>query len=326
MLQRTTRERLHPALRFARGRTPALALAAGALLGLASFAHAAEIEAVAPGVYVVIGRGGVIAADNQGRVANVAFVVGRSGVVVVDSGASARQGQEIIDAVARVTPRPIRLLVLTHAGQDVVFGAAAFQARGIPVLMHRDAGALMASRCEGCLRALRDTLGEQTMLGTRIVTPDHVVAAGRSLDVIGRRLRLIVPGSPAGAGMLAVLDETTRTLMTGSLVTIGQVPDLRDAEGIGWRDSLALLAATGCRHLVPGSGPPGTCADIDGMDRYFAALEGRVRNLIAAGVGLADAAAQGDLPEFAGWGAYADLHASNVDRAYVTLERELFVN
>jgi glyoxylase-like metal-dependent hydrolase (beta-lactamase superfamily II) len=304
----------------------ARAASAVALAGLASLASAAEIETVAPGVYALIGHGGVIDAGNEGRVANVAFVVGRSGVVVVDSGASARQGEDIIEAVARVTRQPIRLLVLTHAGQEVVFGAAAFQARGIPVLMHRDAGALMASRCEGCLRALRDTLGEQTMQGTRIVTPDRLVDASQRLDVIGRRLRLVVPRGPSGTGMLALLDEATHTLLTGSLVTIDQVPDLRDAEGIGWRDALASLAATKCRHLVPGFGRPGTCADIEGMDRYFAALDRRVRDVIAAGVGLSEASARSDLPQFAGWGGYAALHAQNVNRAYVTLERELFVN
>lgn len=299
MLRRTTREP-YPARRSASGPPLARALAALFMAMLACVVRAADVEVIAPGVFALIGRGGVTDADNEGRVANVAFVVGPRGVVVVDSGACARQGEDIIDAVARVTPRPILLLVLTHAGQEAVFGAAAFQAHGIPVLMHRDAAVLMASRCETCLRVLRETLGEQTIKGTRIVTPDRVVATSQPIDLIGGRLRLIVPHSPAGARILAVLDEATRTLLTGSLVTIGEVPDLRDAEGVGWRDTLALLVATGCRHLVPGYGRPGTCADIADVDRYFVALDRRVRDIVAAGLGLSDAAAQADLREFAG--------------------------
>jgi glyoxylase-like metal-dependent hydrolase (beta-lactamase superfamily II) len=99
---------------------------------------------IAPGVYVVPGDAGDITPANLGRIANAAFVVGPKGVVVVESGVSFRHGEAIIAAVEAVTRRPIRLVIVTHAAQDVLFGAAAFQARGIPVLMHRDAAAMMA--------------------------------------------------------------------------------------------------------------------------------------------------------------------------------------
>src|SRR5947199_7391428 len=85
------------------------------LLGLGSTALATawQPELVAPGVYVLVAAADTIEAANEGRVANVAFVVGPRGVVVVDSGLSARQGRDVIDAVGRVTRQPIRLLILT---------------------------------------------------------------------------------------------------------------------------------------------------------------------------------------------------------------------
>ena len=79
-----------------------------------------------------------------------------------------RQGDEIIAAVreghapAHSPRRSSRM-----PRQDVVFGAAAFQARGIPVLMHRDAAALMAARCDTCLaHAERDARRATAMTGT----------------------------------------------------------------------------------------------------------------------------------------------------------------
>jgi len=291
-----------------------------------AFAAAPAPVVVAPGVYALMGQPGEIAPANLGRIANVGFVVGPRGVVVVESGVSFRHGEEIIAAVSRITRKPIQLVVITHASQEVVFGAAAFQARGIPVWMHRSDAALMAARCGGCLRTLQDELGESTMAGSRVVEPDRVVSKSHSIDVIGRRLLLIAPGGREAPGTLALLDETTGTLFAGSLVSIGRIPDLRDVEGKGWLEALAALKATNCIHLVPTFGKIGSCADIDAPARYVAALDGHVRALLAAGVGLAELPARCDLPEFAAWDGYATLHVRNANRAYLRLERDSLNN
>jgi len=295
-----------------------------ALAAVGARADSAGAVDIAPGVYVLRGAPGEIGPDNVGRVANTAFIVGPRGVVVVDSGASFRHGEAIIGAVERVTRAPIRLVVLTHPSQEVIFGAAAFQARGIPVLMHRDAARVMAARCDQCLLNLRDTLGERAMVGSRVVVPDRLVEHGVTIDAIGRPLTLIAPHGGSAPGAIAVLDQATGTLIAGSLVSIGRVPDMRDADGAGWRPALAVLAATRCRHLVPTFGEIGRCADIAAMDGYFVALDERVQALLTGGVGLADVAARADLPAFAGWEGYAMLHAQNAHRAYLRLERESF--
>jgi len=299
-----------------------------AALGMAGAASGSAplATAVAPGVYVLAGQGGPIGTANAGRVANVAFVVGPRGVVVIDSGASRRQGDEILAAVASVTHEPVRLLVLTHAAQEVVFGAAAFQARGIPVLMSRHAASLMTARCDGCLTALRELLGEDVMNGSRVVRPDRLVERTQTLDVGGRPLRILLPADASRVGMLAVLDVTTRTLIAGNLVSIDRVPDLRDTQGAGWHEALASLAATRCVHLVPAYGRIGSCEDIRAFDAYLTALDERVRALLHDGVGLAELPARCDLPGFEGWDRYPDLHVQNANRAYLRLERALLLN
>lgn len=302
----------------------ALARFACLLLALAcASAHASAPLAVAPGVFVLMGRDGEISPDNLGRIANIAFIVGPRGVVVVDSGVSFRQGEAIIAAVRRVTRRPIRLVVMTHASREVVFGAAAFQAHGIPVWMHAAAAALMASRCDACLTGLAETLGAEAMAGSRVVAPDRLVAGTLLLDVIGRPLMVVAPAQGSAPGAIAVFDVATRTLIAGTLVSIDRVPDMHDASG-PWRGALAMLAATHCVHLIPAYGRVGSCADIDGIERYFAALEQRVRELLAADVGLAELPARCDLPEFSAWGRYGALHVGNASREYLRMERASF--
>lgn len=279
---------------------------------------------VAADVYAVLGSGGEITPDNGGRTANVAFIVGPRGVVVVDTGSSYRQGEAIIAAVRSVSDRPIVLAILTHPGPEAIFGAAAFRDRGVPVLAQRRGAELIATRCATCLENLRGSLGEDAMAGTRVVEPDRLIAGEATLDLIGRPLRLIVPPWSSVPGALAVFDATTATLIAGSLVSIHRIPDLRDADPEAWRATLVDLEATQCRHLIPGYGPLGSCADIAAFGAYFAALELRVEALLQQGVGLAELRDRCDLPPFARWDQYETLHPSNAHRTYLRLERSVF--
>jgi glyoxylase-like metal-dependent hydrolase (beta-lactamase superfamily II) len=276
------------------------------------------------GVYVLPGTGGDITSQNGGRVANVAFIAGPDGVIVVDTGISYRQGEAIIAAVESVARHPIRLAILTHPGQEAIFGAAAFQARGIPVLAHRRAADLIAARCETCLRNLRSTLGDEAMEATLVAKPDRLIDGDERLELIGRPVRIIAPSWSSSPGAIAVFDESSSTLIAGDLVSIHRIPNLRDANPQAWRGTLDGLAALRCRHLVPGYGPVATCADIVAFARYFGALETRVDALLKAGVGLAELRARSELPEFAAWDQYEALHAQNASYVYLRLERKQF--
>ena len=316
----------------ARGRTAAEKFLCEAIIGIrAASCVPLSVRAaqptpvvVASGVYALLGSGGEIDLINAGRTANVAFVVGPHGVVVVDTGISYREGEEIIAAVKRITNRPIRLAILTHPSQEAIFGAAAFQARGIPVLAHRRSAELIAARCETCLRNLRSVLGEEAMAATRVVQPDRLIDGDERLELIGRPLRLIAPPWSSAPGAIAVFDESTSTLIAGNLVAIHRIPDMRDADPSAWRDALVQLASLRCRHLIPGYGPIGKCADIRAFTDYFAALDSRVETLMKSGVSLAELRDRSDLPEFARWDQYGLLHPQNANYTYLRLERLQF--
>jgi glyoxylase-like metal-dependent hydrolase (beta-lactamase superfamily II) len=288
--------------------------------------HAARTApvAVAAGLYVLLGNGGEITPENGGRTANIAFVVGPKGIVVVNTGASYRDGEDIIAAVKRISNRPILLAILTHPGQEAIFGAAAFQARGIPVLAHRASAELIVARCDTCLRNLKSTLGEIAMAGTRVVEPDRLIDGNETLELIGRPLRLLAPPWSSAPGAIAVFDESTSTLMAGNLVLINRVPDLRDADPQAWREALMAIKATRCRHLVPGYGPIGACTDVAALGQYLAQLENRVDALMKQGVSLAELRGRCDLPQFARWDQYEALHVQNASRTYLRLEKAQF--
>jgi hypothetical protein len=102
------------------------------------------------------------------------------------------------------------------------------------------------------------------------------------------------------------------------------VPETRDGDAEGWRDALAKLAATQCRHLVPSYGAPARCSDIEPFARYFNDLEARVATLVREGVSLAELGDRCDLPQYAAWDRYGALHRANASRTYLRLERAWF--
>ena len=69
-------------------------------------------QQIAPEVYAVIGATEDFDTKNGGNIVNTAFIVGSDGVVVIDSGPSLRYGQQLRQAIAQVTDKPVALVVL----------------------------------------------------------------------------------------------------------------------------------------------------------------------------------------------------------------------
>lgn len=298
----------------------ALGLAAAGCAGVPAAGRAVE---VARGVWVVPGALGAADEQNLGRIGNAGFIVGPDGVVVIDTGTSFAHGQALLATIAGVTDKPVRLAIVTHTRPEFLFGGGAFQARGIPVRMHRRTATLMQSRCETCLRTLRTVVGDAPLARTALYKPDQLFDEPHTLDLIGRPLRVLYFGHSSGPGDTAVLDEASGTLFAGGLLDAGRVPDIQDSELAGWRRALAALRTLQPRHVVPGHGAPGGVALVDGVERYLAQLEARVRAMVEAGASLLGAADEAELPDYSGWDQYDVIHRRNASVAFLRFEREL---
>lgn len=287
-------------------------------------------QQVAPGVYVLRGMSGEIDPSNLGRTANLGFIVGPQGVLAINSGVSRRHGEAMLAAIRRVTPLPIRQLVLTHVRQEFLFGAAAFEEAGTPSTMHPAAARLMAARCENCLKTLKRVLGPEEMQGTRVVKPEHLVdPTTKPFDAgIGRPVRLLAwgpGGHSSGPGDLAVLDETTGTLFAGGLVDADTIPDVQDANFDGWRAGLAGLQSLAPHRIVPGHGPVVGNEQVARIARYLDQLERRTAQLLDTGTALSDVADATQLSEFAGWDQYDTVHRRNASVVFLRHERALML-
>ena len=226
---------------------------------------------VAAGVYMMQGASGEVDTDNLGRIGNAGFIVGEGGVVAIDTGTSYRHGVALLAAIRRVTDKPVRLALITHTRQEFLFGAAAYREQAIPIHMHSKAAGLMRSRCERCLKTLKQQLGEDAMLGTVMFKPDLEFEQPQTIDVIGRRLQVLYFGHSSGPGDVALLDQQSGVLFAGGLLDEQRIPDVQDADLDGWTQALQALRRLPVKAVVPGHGPVASVKVIDAVD----ALPGR---------------------------------------------------
>jgi len=278
---------------------------------------------IAPGVYMVAGSGGTPDPDNLGRIGNTGFIVGEQGVIVIDTGTSYAHGRELLAVIGRVTEQPVRLVLITHTRPEFLFGAAAFRERGIPTRMHSQTARLMASRCESCLKTLRQTVGEEAMRGTEMYTSDQTFDASHRIDLIGRQVQVLEFGHSSGPGDIAVLDVQTGVLYAGGLLDAQRVPDIQDADLAGWTQALTELQRMRLARVVPGHGAASSASLVITVQHYLAQLETRARSLVAAGTSLLHVSEESDLPEFQNWDQYDTIHRRNASIAFLRFERDL---
>lgn len=289
-------------------------------------------QALADGVWAFVGVPGDITPETLARHGNGGFIVGPHGVLVIDAGVSLVHGQQRLAAIRRTTSLPILAVLLTHAMQEFIFGAAAFQAEGIPVVMHGDAARLMAARCDTCLKTLRRELGEAPMLGTRVPKADRTFSTEQellqTLPDIGRRVH-VAWGSPsahtASPGAITVFDTSTATLFAGALLESKTIPDVQDANLDAWQRARQTLRALKPVRIVPGRGPIGDASMIDAVDAYLQDVIKHVHAFVDAGRPLSDAADAIELPAYQAWDRHETTHRRNVSILYLRLERAMML-
>src|SRR5574343_1651862 len=94
--------------------------------GAAEFDYGLKPQQVADGVFVLIGKTEDFDTRNGGNIVNTGFIVAPEGVIVIDSGPSLRYGRQLRAAIARITPKPVALVINTHHHPDHFLGNQAF--------------------------------------------------------------------------------------------------------------------------------------------------------------------------------------------------------
>jgi glyoxylase-like metal-dependent hydrolase (beta-lactamase superfamily II) len=287
-----------------------------------SVAHRVPIpQQLAPGVYAIVGAAAEPNAQNHGAVGNQGIIIGDDGVILVDTGTSARYAEELIATVHRLTPKPIVLAIDTHQHPAFIFGNGALASQGVPILAHREVAELIEQRCDKCLKNLNAILGSDEMAGTQVSVPGRTLEGATTMTVAGRQLEIVYFGQSSSPGSIAVFDRASGVLFAGGMVSLGRIPDTKDARIDAWLTALDKLKQLPVRVLVPGEGSPAPVGQVDALAAYLKALRSSVQATYAQGTSLGDAGRQSELPAYADMPLYRPAHNKNVEQLYLLMER-----
>jgi glyoxylase-like metal-dependent hydrolase (beta-lactamase superfamily II) len=235
-------------------RTLAAAWLAGALA-----VHAAEplrVQPVAEGVWFVQGEAALGSAANRNFISNAGFVVTRDGVVVIDALGSPALGQELLDEIRRITPLPVRHVIVTHYHADHIYGLQVFKDAGASIIGQQGGRDYLASDTARLrLQASREQLFPWVDESTRLVAADRWLAGGEVLELGGERFVLRHAGPAHTPEDLVVMVESRGVLFAGDLVFRGRIPFVGQADSSHWIEALGELIRMAPKVVVPGHGP-----------------------------------------------------------------------
>ncbi len=232
----------------------------------AARAQPVEAQPVAPGVWMVQGAAALGTPANRNFISNAAFVVTPEGVVVVDALGSPALAQELLAAIRRVTPLPVKRLIVTHYHADHIYGLQVFKAAGATITAHeRGRAYLHSDAAQLRLQASRQELAPWIDDHTRLVAADQWIAAPEHFMLGGVEF-LVQPAGPAHTPEdLVLMLPQQGVLIAGDLVFRGRIPFVGQADSARWVQALERLIAFKPRLIVPGHGPVSTSAESDLM-------------------------------------------------------------
>lgn len=246
-------------------RSAALAGAAG-LGSTALWAAEPPMRALeaAPGCWYVQGLSELGSRDNQNFISNAGFIVTSESVVVIDALGSPRLAERLLAEIARVTPRKVSHVVLTHYHADHIYGLQVFERAGAQIIAHEGAREYLHSDTARLrLQASRDELAPWIDEQTRLVPATRWIKAREELTVGDTRLVLQPVGAAHTPEDLVVHVPKARLLYAGDLVFRSRIPFVGQADSRNWIVSLERLLEFDARVIVPGHGPVSTEARQD---------------------------------------------------------------
>ncbi len=261
--------------------------AIASLTGLATLAAAQaptpapfQAHQLKPNVYWIEGGGG-----------NSGVIVGDKGVIVVDAKTTEAGGKQLLEEIAKITPKPVTTVILTHSDGDHVNGLAAFPA-GIKIIAHENNKKELE---EALARGGRGAPPAEHL-------PTEVVSKNKEdLKLDGVKVELHHWAPAHTSGDLVIYLPAAKIVFTGDIIAM-QLPDPlihleKNGSSEGWIATTKGIVGLNADQFVPGHGNVQTKAAIEKRLTGAEAKRAKIKELVAQGKSLDDIkVAVGDPP------------------------------
>ena len=246
------------------------------------------------------------------------IILTQEGVVIVDTGQTAIDAREVMEAVRKLTPLPVRLVINTEVHPDHTTGNFVFSPPAL-VINHEGASEAMRKAYDPeRANALAKESPEMrdAVQGYRLVTP-HIEYHDKTTVHVGERtFELLHFTNVHSEADTAVWLPNERVLFAASVAIPNSINNLRPFVSIP--DILAAIRTMKSLNpevVVPGHGSFGTTKIFDDSQRYYELLLERVGMMVREGKSLDQIKRELRMPEYAGW-SYQERMPTNIEAAY----------
>lgn len=287
-----------------------------------------EVRQVAEHSYYVLGQAGLVSSANQGFNSNASFVVTRDGVVLFDTLGSPALGKKFSELIAKITPQPVRRIIISHYHADHFYGLQAFVRPGGPDVQvwadERVRDYLATDAPAARLVERKDSLYPWVNETSRIVPPNTYVSGDTVFKLGGLTFHVLRAGPAHTPEDLMLYVEEDGVLFVGDLMFTGRIPFVADADVSSWIKAIDRVLAFKPRIVVGGHGPASdnATADLQLTRDYLVYLRDQVSAAFEDGLDFEEAYKRIDWSRYASLPAFAAANRRNAYQTYLNVEKE----
>lgn len=247
---------------------------------------------------------------------NAGLVVGPDYCVVIDTLGTNSMHEAFIAAIAKVTAKPVGLVVITHHHVDHVLGTRRFMPARI--VCHR--------QCRSHILAGRDSMVDRwrkmrpllapDLQGIEVVVPDLTFEDRISVHLGSREMLVFHPGIAHTDGDAAALLLQDRILFAGDLFFNRVCPAAFQGSVTGWIAAVEHMLSLDVATVVPGHGPVADKAALASMLEYLRLIQSGSQAAFAAGLSEEQAAAEMPLGDYRRWSDTPERLLQDIRRVY----------
>jgi cyclase len=246
-------------------------------------------EKLGPGLFMLTGSGG-----------NIGLSVGQDAAFIIDD-QYAPLTDKIVEAVKKVTDKPVKFVINTHWHGDHTGGNENFGKAGAVIIAHDNVRRRMST--EQVIEMLKSTTPPSPRVALPVVTFAESVTLHLNDDEV--QVTHVPPAHTDGDSVVRF--TKANVVHMGDLYMNGLYPFIDpgsgSVDGVIAAADKTLASINEQTKIIPGHGPLATKADYQAFRDMLAAVRDKVRALKKAGKTLAEAQAAAPTSEFdAKWG------------------------